>query len=192
MPRKCSVCMRTDRDLVDADLAADASFREIGMRFGLALATVHRHARHAQRAAVQALAEVPKADERVLGEVDPLVSEAERLLSKRNGEGHGPQPPKPELLSEVSRLAHVESPASEAERALANPDRSAPAVDAPDPLDHRSQAEARAEGNGAQRSASAANPFPPDHALHGAAERLAAKRRRMAEAERLRIATFGR
>jgi hypothetical protein len=136
-----------DRDLVDEALAGGDSFREIGTRFGLALATIHRHAQHAQRAAVQALAEVPKAGERVLDQVDPLVSEAERLLSKWNGEGHGPQPPKPELLS----------------------DPPAPPKDAPDQSDQRSLAELEAPQGWFERGLA-----------------------RVAEARRLRIATFGR
>ena len=46
MPRKCSICSRSDRELVAA-MAAGNSLRDIGKRFGLALGTVHRHKKHA-------------------------------------------------------------------------------------------------------------------------------------------------
>src|SRR5271169_3825103 len=55
MPRKCSVCARPDRELVEATLNSGGSFREIGKRFGLALGTIHRHAKHVRRHTVRTL-----------------------------------------------------------------------------------------------------------------------------------------
>jgi len=98
MPRHCSVCARPDREIVDAALVNGGSFREIGGHFGLALGTIHRHARHARRPAVATLEEA----------------------SEKCGE---------------NSLAQVDALASEAERALADPDPPAPAMDAPDPSD---------------------------------------------------------
>ncbi len=54
MARRCSVCARADRELVNAALVSGGSFREIGTRFGLALGTIHRHTQHARRAALLA------------------------------------------------------------------------------------------------------------------------------------------
>ncbi|HTF33591.1 MAG TPA: hypothetical protein VK714_07810 [Myxococcota bacterium] len=60
MPRKCSVCARADRELVEAALDNGGSFREIRRRFGVALGTIHRHVKHTQRAAVRILEEAPE------------------------------------------------------------------------------------------------------------------------------------
>jgi len=51
MPRKCSVCARADRELVEAALDNGGSFRKVGRCFGVALGTIHRHMQHARRPA---------------------------------------------------------------------------------------------------------------------------------------------
>jgi len=69
-------------------LVKGSSFRDIGKRFGLAPATVHRHMQHARRAAVRTLEEQPeKYGESVLNQLDGLAAKAERLLAKAEGKG---------------------------------------------------------------------------------------------------------
>ncbi len=54
MPRKCSVCARSDRELVEAALSDGRSFRDVGRCFGVALGSLHRHKQHGRRVAVLA------------------------------------------------------------------------------------------------------------------------------------------
>jgi hypothetical protein len=96
MPRRCSICNRVDRELVDAGLASGETFRAIGGRFGLALGTVHRHVQHAQRVSGRTLEDAPEqSGESVIPQLDGMASEAERALAKPDGEGHEQQPPTP-------------------------------------------------------------------------------------------------
>jgi len=62
MPRHCSICSRSDRKLVDAALAAGNSFRAVARRFGLALATAHRHKKHLGHTPLDAIAERSEAE----------------------------------------------------------------------------------------------------------------------------------
>jgi len=62
MPRHCSICSRSDRELVDAAMAAGNSFRDVARRFGLALATAHRHKKHVRHAPVDAIAKRSEAE----------------------------------------------------------------------------------------------------------------------------------
>ncbi|HTF34960.1 MAG TPA: hypothetical protein VK714_14855 [Myxococcota bacterium] len=86
---------------MDAALVNGGSFREIGRRFGVALATAHRHAKHARRAAVRTLEEAP---ESVLAQR----GEAERAANR--GPAWSPRP------DDFSPAAHSQRRLLEARR----------------------------------------------------------------------------
>lgn len=79
MTRVCTVCQHANRDAIDAELVAGASYRALAGRFGLSRSAIERHKRdHVPRALAQSAraAEVARGDDLV----DRLVSLANQTL----------------------------------------------------------------------------------------------------------------
>ena len=106
MPRPCSICSRADRELVDAAMAAGNSFREVARRFGLAVATAHRHKKHVRHAPVDAIAERSEAER----SPTPLPRDSPNSRTVNRGPDWIPDP------DDYSPLAHSQRRLLEARR----------------------------------------------------------------------------
>jgi hypothetical protein len=106
MPRHCSICSRSDRELVDAAMAAGDSFREVARRFGLALGTVHRHKKHVRHAPVDAIAERSEAER----SPEPVPNDSPNSRAVNRGPDWIPDP------DDYSPLAHSQRRLLEARR----------------------------------------------------------------------------
>lgn len=84
MPRRCSICRHDEVELIDRELLAGATYRDIAKRFHVGASSVHRHmASHLAGATGRALrARDDGRADRVLADLEALTREARELKSK--------------------------------------------------------------------------------------------------------------
>ena len=89
MPRRCTICTHTDRDLIDHALLAVDSYRDVARRFAASENALYRHKREhllvhlAQAHDAKAVAQA----DTLLAQVQALEEKALDLLTKAEGAG---------------------------------------------------------------------------------------------------------
>jgi hypothetical protein len=88
MPRRCSVCIHPDRLQIDQAIVSGNSYRTVAQQFALSRDAVVRHRRHLSVAVAKPLSsEQISPPETLLGQLEELKSEAQRLKQKAEGDG---------------------------------------------------------------------------------------------------------
>lgn len=108
MARPCSICGRSDREVIDHALELGESLRLIAARFGICSSSVHRHTKHLHRG--QSVEPVPQGDQtaHVLAALEnPPISPPPAPLEQ-------PDPEWPNRLTRLSGQPKVETPAQPA------------------------------------------------------------------------------
>jgi hypothetical protein len=88
MPRRCSVCIHPDRQQIDQAIVSGNSYRTVAQQFTISRDAVVRHRRHLSVALAKPLnSEQISPPETLLGQLEELKSEAQRLKQKAEGDG---------------------------------------------------------------------------------------------------------
>jgi hypothetical protein len=88
MPRRCSVCTHPRRPEIDHAIVSGNSYRTVAQQFTISRDAVVRHRRHFSVALVKPLSsEQMSPSEALLGQLEELKSEAQRLKQKAEQEG---------------------------------------------------------------------------------------------------------
>jgi CRISPR/Cas system CMR subunit Cmr4 (Cas7 group RAMP superfamily) len=88
MPRRCSVCIHPDRQQIDQAIVSGNSYRTVAQQFTISRDAVVRHRRHLSVAASRPLgSDEICPSETLLGQLEELRSEAQRLKQKAEQDG---------------------------------------------------------------------------------------------------------
>jgi CRISPR/Cas system CMR subunit Cmr4 (Cas7 group RAMP superfamily) len=88
MPRRCSVCIHPDRQQIDQAIVSGNSYRTVAQQFTISRDAVVRHRRHLSVAVSKPLgSDEICPSETLLGQLEELRSEAQRLKQKAERDG---------------------------------------------------------------------------------------------------------
>jgi hypothetical protein len=88
MPRRCSVCTHPHRQQIDQAIVSGNSYRTVAQQFTISRDAAVRHRRHLSVAVAKPLSSGQiSPPETLLGQLEELRSEAQRLKQKAEGDG---------------------------------------------------------------------------------------------------------